>query len=361
MADKRWRIAGINFDHMHMGDLLRNVHEHPHADIVGIADEDAERMRGVATALGIPAERVFSDYRRCLERTTPDVVILCPATGEHALWTERVAAFGVHVLIEKPFAASLRDADRMVAAVAAVNRQLAVNWPLRWYPCHVTAKRLLDEGTIGSLQEVHYYDGNRGPLWHTSEKIETEPTAARKASSWFYQRSKGGGSLLDYLGYGATLGTWYHSGDKPTEVTTVIAGSLGVEVDEHSVTIARYARGLSTFETRWGTFTDPWTYQPQPKCGFVLKGTAGTISSYDYEATVRVQTAQSPQGYDQPVDVLPAAARNPVAYFLDCLGRNQPVEGPLATSICRIGQQIIDTAAASAARGVTLPLVDLAP
>ena len=51
----------------------------------------------------------------------------------------------------------------------------------------------------------------------------------------------------------------------------------GLEVDEHSVSVVRYARGLSTFETRWGTFTDPWTHQPQPKCGFVLKGTDGTI------------------------------------------------------------------------------------
>ena len=358
---RRWRIAGINFDHMHMGDLLRNVHEHPHAEIVGIADEDPERMRAVTGRLGIPGDRVFTDYRLCLERTTPDVVILCPATAEHALWTERVAAFGVHVLIEKPFAANLRDADRMVAAVSAAGRQLAVNWPLRWYPCHVTAKRLLDEGTIGSLQEVHYYDGNRGPLWHTADKVEMEPTAARKASSWFYQRSRGGGSLLDYLGYGVTLGTWYHGGEKPTQVTTVTAGSDGLDVDEHSITIARYARGLSKFETRWGTLTDPWTHQTQPKCGFVLKGTEGTISSYDYEATVRVQTTQARQGYAQPVDRLHDAGGNPVSYFLDCLERDHRVEGPLSPSICRIGQQIIDTAVASAERGMTLPLIDTVP
>ena len=56
----------------------------------------------------------------------------------------------------------------------------------------------------------------------------------------------------------------------------------GLEVDEHSITVARYAQGLSKFETRWGTFTDPWVTQPQPKCGFVITGTHGTISSYAY-------------------------------------------------------------------------------
>ena len=43
---KKWRVAGINFDHFHMGDLLRMVHEHPDAEIAGIADEFPERMAG---------------------------------------------------------------------------------------------------------------------------------------------------------------------------------------------------------------------------------------------------------------------------------------------------------------------------
>src|SRR4051812_41724113 len=42
---RRFRIAGINFDHFHMGDLLRMVHDHPEAEIVGICDENSERMR----------------------------------------------------------------------------------------------------------------------------------------------------------------------------------------------------------------------------------------------------------------------------------------------------------------------------
>ena len=41
---KKWRFAGINFDHQHMGDLLRQVHEHPNAEIVGISDERPQRM-----------------------------------------------------------------------------------------------------------------------------------------------------------------------------------------------------------------------------------------------------------------------------------------------------------------------------
>jgi glucose-fructose oxidoreductase len=357
---KQWRMAGINFDHMHMGDLLRMAHEHPAVEIAGICDEDPSRMQGAAVNFGIPAEKQFTDYRKCLEQCQPDFVALCPATARHADWTDKVAPYGVHVLIEKPFAASLQEADRMIRALGATGKQLAINWPLRWYPPHVTSKRLIDEGAIGDVLEVHYYDGNRGPLHHLADKAETNAEfASRKSESWFYQKAAGGGSLLDYLGYGVTLGTWFHGGRAPIEVTTVVDMPPLLEVDEHSITIARYERGLSRYETRWGTFTDPWALQPQPKCGFVIVGTAGTISSYDYEPTIRVQTRQLPEGEEIPVDSLQPPYQNPIQYFVHCLETGEPIAGPLSPRMCRIGQQIVDAALLSAQERRTVGLVDV--
>lgn len=356
--EKKWKIAGINFDHFHMGDLLRMAHEHPQAEIVGISDEQPERMVAAQSNCGLGDDQVFTDFAQCMETTKPDLVILCPAAARHGEWTENVAPYGTHILMEKPFAATVAEADRMVAAVEKTGKQLAINWPLRWYRAHVTAYRLIQEGTIGDVTEVHFYDGNRGPLYHGADKIEHEPTAAAKDASWFYKADQGGGSLLDYLGYGTTLGTWYHGGKKPIEVTCMTDEPAGLEVDEHSITIARYECGLSKFETRWGTFTDPWTNQPQPMCGFVIKGTDGTISNYDYAESVRIQTRTQPAGYELEADVLGAPYLDPVQYFLDCLENERPVEGPLAPDVCRIGQQIVDTAFESAKAKRTLPLVD---
>ena len=355
---RKLKVVGLNFDHMHMGDLLRRCHEHPGVEIAGICDHEPARMQAAIANFQIPPGRVFTDFDRCLAATEPDFAILCPSTAQHADYVELVAPHRVHLLVEKPFAASLRDADRMIAAAKKAKRLLAINWPLRWVPAHVTAHRLIREGRIGDLTEVHFYDGNRGPLWHTADKIATAPTAAMKRKSWFYRAARGGGSLLDYLGYGTTLGTWFHDGRKPIDVTAVTAGSRGLEVDEHSVTIARYASGLSKFETRWGTFTDPWVHQPQPKCGFVLTGTAGTISSYDYEPVIRVQTHDSPAGIEIPVDVLQPPFQNPIQYFVHCINEGLPVEGPLSPRIARIGQQIVDSAIRSARLRKTVPLVE---
>ena len=352
-----WRIAGINFDHFHMGDLLRMVHDHPSAEIVGICDEQPDRMQDAITNFSIAKSQVFTDYRDCLEATKPDLVILCPSTAGHAEWTERVAPFDTHILMEKPFAASVADADRMIAAMDGTGKQLAINWPLRWYASHVTAYRLVSEGQIGEVVEVHFYDGNRGPLWHGADKIEQEPTPERKDASWFYKKAEGGGSLLDYLGYGTTLATWYNGGRKPIEVACMMDQPAGLEVDEQSITIARYAEGLSKFETRWGTFTDPWTHQPQPKCGFVIKGTDGTISSYDCEPTVQMQTRANPVGEQIAADPLEFPNSNPVEYVLSKLESGEPIDGPLSVETSRIGQQIVDTAYQSAQEKRTMPLI----
>jgi predicted dehydrogenase len=353
------RIVGINFDHFHMGDLLRQVHDHPGAEIAGICDADPTRMAGAIANFNIPPDRVFVDVNACLSATNADLAILCPATADHGTYVEMVAPHGIDILVEKPFAATISEARRMIAAQAATGRRLAINWPLAWYPSHVTAKRLVDEGAMGQLIEVHYYDGNRGPLYHRADKVEVTPeeVEARKPSSWFYKRAAGGGSLLDYLGYGTTLGSWFLNGEEPLEVTGVVDETPGLEVDQHSITVCRYARGLSKFETCWGTTTDPWTQQPQPKCGFVLVGTEGSISSYDYDAFVTLQTRKAPVPVEVPVDAPKPGHGGPVDYMVHCLTIGQPVTGPLSPDLCLLGQRIVDTAFESARQKRTLALL----
>ena len=355
----KFRIVAISFDHMHVGDLLRSVYTHPNAEIAGIFDPDRSKMSDAVKNFSIPEERVFTDFDACMKATKPDLAILCAAPTDHANYTERLASYDTHVFVEKPFAASVADARRMIVAMKLTGKLLAINWPLAWVESHLTAKRLIDEGTIGKLIEVHFYDGNRGPLYHLADKVEVTPEQVekQKPSSWWYKRLSGGGSLLDYLGYGATLGTWYMNGEAPFEVTCVTDLTPGIEVDQHSITVCRYAHGISKMETRWGTLTDPWTIQTQPQCGFVFVGTEGTISSPDYAKHITVQTRQKPEATLLPVDVLAEGRRNAVEYVLRCIDKGEPVTGPLDPELCLIAQRIVDTAAQSAREKRTLALV----
>ena len=245
----------------------------------------------------------------------------------------------------------------MIAAMEGTGKQLAINWPLAWRPSHTKTWSLIQDGLIGEVEEVHFYDGNRGPLWHGADKIEREPTDEDKDASWFYKASEGGGSLQDYLGYGTTLGTWFHGGKKPVEVMSMWdLDNNSLEVDEHSITVARYKSGISKFETRWGTFTDPWAHQAQPQCGFVIKGSKGTISSGDYDDYVTVQVKECLEGRRVDAPAFPPPRSNPVNYLIDCLENEREIEGPLSVGISRVGQQIVDTAFESAKQKRVLPL-----
>ena len=94
-------------------------------------------------------------------------------------------------------------------------------------------------------------------IWMRKSRFPPTKLPGKNPKVGGIRAARGGGSLLDYLGYGVTLGTWFHAGRAPLEVTCVVDETPGLELDEHSVTIARYDCGLSKFETRWSTFTDP--------------------------------------------------------------------------------------------------------
>lgn len=354
-----FQIAAISFDHMHMGDLLRMVHDHPDAEISAFYDPDRARMQSAIDTFGVPEDRVFTDLEVCLAAGPYDMALLCCATADHAKMTERLAPRGLHIFVEKPFAASADDARRMIAAMQGTGKQLAINWPLRWVQSHVTAKRLIEDGLIGELREVHFYDGNRGPLWHGADKREVPPEEVerQKPVAWWYKKASGGGALLDYLGYGATLGTWYMNGKAPVEVTCTVDEIPGIEVDQHAIAVLRYDSGLSRMETRWGTFTDPWTHQPQPTCGFTFVGSDGTIASPDYATHVTVQTRDRPERHDIAVDPLAQGQTNGIEYVLGCIADGTPIGGPLNPALCLTAQRIVDTAARSAQEKRTLALL----
>ena len=98
--------------------------------------------------------------------------------------------------------------------------------------------------------------------------------------------------------------------------------------------------------------------QPQPKCGFVLVGTDGSISSYDYDAFVTLQTRKAPAPGADPRRR--AAARAARRRSTTCSPGSRTARRSPARSIPRsalIGQRMIDSAVLSAASKRTVPLV----
>jgi glucose-fructose oxidoreductase len=341
-----WRFAGANFDQMHMNTNLEWVCDHPDAELVGVCDETPETSTGSVTRVveefDLDEGRRYADLERMLEETDPDVVIGGPRNSEHARFVERVAPYDVHVVVEKPMAASLADADRMLAAMPE-DRHLVINWPVMWDPVKHTVKRLLDEGTVGEIIEVQYYGGNAG---------------APPDGSWFYDEASGGGSLLDYLGYGATFSTWFRDGELPESVTAETYVPDDEEVDFQSSTTCRYEGGLSTLQTTWRMLTNPWETEPQPSKGYEIVGTDGSVSTRERGCPVRVTTRADPEGYAVEADEPPERYRDLAHYLVYCLENDVDPAGPADAAFCREAHRIVETARRSADEGQTLRLIE---
>ena len=334
-----WRFVGANFDQMHLNTNLEWVSQHPDAELVGVCDEDPSTSTGsmdrAVAELDVPEERVFGDLDACIEATDPDVVVGAPRNAMHARFVERVAGHGVHLTIEKPLAVSLGDADRMVSAVDD-DQLFIVNWPDTWDPVMHTTKRLVSEGTIGDPIEIQYYDGN---------------AAAPPDGSWFYDPAAGGGSLLDYLGYGATFSTWFRDGDLPETVNTETHVPEDLAVDVRSSSTCRFDDGLSVLQTSWRTFTQPWEHQPQPAVGYEIVGTEGTLSTRERDSDIRVQTEDHPEGRTVAPDALDPGYTNLIHRLVHCLEHDEDPEGPSDPSFCREAHRIVETARRSVQQG----------
>lgn len=337
------KVALIGFDHMHAGDQLKTALDHPAARVVAAYDTTPGRAQGVLNDYGVDVP-VFTSLGRLIEVTSPDIAFVCTTTDQHVVAVEQLAAAGVHAILEKPFAGTIDDVNRMIAASKASKTIVCVNWPLAWVPAHRTTRRLIQDGAIGDVLHVHFYDGNRGPLFHGHGKIELRPTLEDKAASWWYSRENSGGSLRDYLGYGVTLGTWFRDGRLPRGVTTTTFVPDGLEVDEQAVVVADYETGLSVFETRWGTLSDPWVTQPSPRCGFVVTGTTGSITSWDYEPHVTINRGNEAETERVPSDTPATEDENALANLISHLLHGRPLDEPLSAGTSRLGQLIFEAA-----------------
>jgi glucose-fructose oxidoreductase len=350
------RVVAIGFEHMHIGDQLATAMKHPDAVVVGVFDSTRKRPTAVLDDLGLDVP-IMTDFDELIRETSPDIAFVCSTTAEHLYWVTRLAAAGVHAILEKPMANSFEEAKAMVARADEAGVVLAFNWPLAWVASHRTAKRLVDEGAIGRIEQVHSYGGNRGPLYHSHGKAELSPTVEEKDASWWYSPEAGGGSLRDYLGYGTTLSTWYRNGEMPWGVTAARHIPKGMRVDEQSVVIGHYSEGLSVFETRWGTHTEPWTLQPQPRCGFVLSGTAGSISSWDYDDGVTLHCEGKSERI--PCDEIPAEDKSALANVIAHLQHGRALDPPLTAAISLAGSAIVEAAVSSAESETLVRLASL--
>src|SRR5579862_7146417 len=158
---KVYRVGVAEMVHDHVWGELGHWKELPNAQIVAAADKNQPLRDKVKSEYGV--SRLYEDWREMLEKEEMDILQVASANSDHAEIVEEAASRQIHVICEKPMAARLSQANRMVAAAESANILLMVNWPTAWSPAIQEMERRLMAGEIGQVFYFKYRAEHNGP------------------------------------------------------------------------------------------------------------------------------------------------------------------------------------------------------
>lgn len=222
---QKTRIAVIGGGAVIAAAHLEAIAAQPTARLVGLSDLSAERVAPRAAAAGVPA---FADHRAMLAELRPDLAVICTPHPSHADLTLDCFGAGAHVLVEKPIAVSVADADRMIDAAAAAGRTLAVSFQQRFRPEVELARSMVAGGELGDLVRVLCVE----PWFRSAAYYRS----AGWRGTW---AGEGGGVLLNQAPH--TLDLLCHLAGRPARVWGV------TRTLQHAIETEDTAHGLLEF------------------------------------------------------------------------------------------------------------------
>jgi predicted dehydrogenase len=151
--------------------------------VVAICDPDRNAVDSVARKYGV--ENKYSDYQKLLEDDI-DAVSVCAPNYLHKPMAVAAAEAGKHILLEKPIALTLDDADEIISAVQKRDVMLMVAFNQLFTPMVQKARSLIDSGKLGKLAI-----GN-------VERYANYSQTSRSDFGWRSDNERvGGGSLIE--------------------------------------------------------------------------------------------------------------------------------------------------------------------
>ena len=155
----------------------------PDVRLVAIADVNESFARETARRFGYA--RAETSWQAVADAPDIDVVSVVVANKLHREVVEGLLAGGKHVLCEKPFAPTIADAESMVAAAQATDRQAAVGFTFRRSPAISAIQQLVESGVMGRPLEFH------------AQYLCDYGSDPKAPMSWRYQGGPGSGALAD--------------------------------------------------------------------------------------------------------------------------------------------------------------------
>ena len=334
---KSYRVGVAAMVHDHVWGELDHWSKFPNVQIVAAGDVNEDLRIRIQQRFGVP--NVYESWQEMLQNEELDIVQAASENSLAADIVEACAKKGIHVISEKPMAATLEQANRMVHAAEKFGIQLMINWPTAWSPAIQEMERRILAGDIGRLTYFKQRSAHNGP-----KEIGCDP----HFWGWLYDEEKNGaGALMDYCGYSADMCSRFMG--LPEQVT----GFRGVFVkdypipDDNAIILMKYKHAFGVAEASWTQVTDYATNNP------IAYGTEGYIAVAG-EVVVMQQAGKEKQ------TIIPAAPlapyRNGPEYLLHCLDTGESVQGFCSMNISRDAQAILQAGKDAADTGKTISL-----
>jgi predicted dehydrogenase len=300
-----------------MGELHAKIYQaHPQCQVLAVADSNPARAQALAGRLGLP--HVFASCREMLTSLDLDVVSVCTPDFAHAEPAIAAAEAGKHVLIEKPLAVTVADAEAIIAAARRARVKVMTQFSHRWVPAYHQAKTLLAGGELG--QPVMAYARKNNPIYVPTEMIRW---AARSNPAWFLSSHD-----IDLI-------CWYFESEPEevyaNEVRKVLV-ARGLDTPDAIQAQVRFANGaVATFEACW---IYPNTFPSMPDSFVEVITTAAAIHLDRKREQIEISTAKAFQ-YPRNLLALPyedgeihGAVPLSIGHFVKCV---QDDREPLVT------------------------------
>lgn len=243
-APLRIALAGLNHDHV--GGVLQQF-KNGKVVIIGIAEADTALVGRIKRQYRLPDSLFFKDLGSLLKQQKPVAVLAFNAISEHAAVVEACAPLGIHVMVEKPLAVTVKQAERMASLARQHRIQLLTNYETTWYASNqLLYKKIHDSAAIGAIRKMVVHDGHEGPK---------EIGVSKEFFKWLTDPEKNGaGALVDFGCYGANLMTWLMKGQPPISVTAItrhIKPDIYPKVDDDATILLEYPEATGIIEASW--------------------------------------------------------------------------------------------------------------
>src|SRR5262245_4957706 len=201
----------------------------PEAQFVAACDVSAERAEAFAAKYGV---RPFTDLAAMLRESHPDAIIIGTPHPLHAEAAVRAAEAGVHVLVEKPLAASLADCDAMLAAARKRGVTLGIISQRRFFEPVQRMKRAIEAEKIGTPALGVFIQYS----WRDASYYTSDPWRGK----W---DTEGGGVLVNQSPHQLDILLWLMGPAAEVSGYWANVNHPTVEVDDTAVASIRFANG----------------------------------------------------------------------------------------------------------------------